>query len=150
MTSQSDFIQGCDEWIRNDGPLHHSVVSSRARYARNLQQVPFAPRASREKLSQVVNEVDQAISSSSYFQNFRRIAIPDVNSLHRLFMKESHLISAELEQGGEHRVIYISPDYRISIMINEEDHVRMQCLDVGFQLQKVHSIIEEVQAELSR
>jgi protein arginine kinase len=150
MSSQADFIQGCDAWIRHDGPMHHSVVSSRARYARNLQTLPFAPRASREKLAEIVQKADAAISSSSYFQNFRRIAISEVNSLHRLFMKESHIISTELEQGGENRVIFVSPDYRISIMINEEDHIRMQCLDVGFQIEKAHSIIEEVQAELSR
>ena len=150
MTSQADFIKGCDQWLRSEGPLCHSAVSSRARYARNLSHIPFAPRARKEQMRVVMEQVDEAVAASPFFRDFTRLPITDVNSLHRLYLKESHLLSAELEQGGEHRVIYISPDYRISIMINEEDHVRIQCLDVGLQLRKVQAVVREVEAELDR
>ncbi|MBN1867178.1 ATP--guanido phosphotransferase [Candidatus Sumerlaeota bacterium] len=148
--SQSDFILQCDQWMTAEGPMHHSIVSSRARYARNLERIPFAPRARSPQLRAVLERVDEAISASSYFSDFRRLSIGDINSLQRLFMKESHLLSPELEQGGEHRVIYVSPDYRVSIMINEEDHLRIQCLAVGLQLHKVLAIVDEVEAELAR
>jgi protein arginine kinase len=148
--SLAEFIKGSDGWLCSDGPLHHSIVSSRARIARNLGHIPFAPRARGEQLKTVLERVDEAVGSSSFFSDFQRLSISDTNSLHRLFLKESHLLSAEFEQGGEHRVIYISPDYRVSIMINEEDHLRMQCLDVGSQLRKVLAIIKEVEAELGR
>ncbi len=150
MSSQSDFIKGCDQWLRKEGPLHHSVVSSRARYARNLEHIPFAPRARKEQLRAVLERIDEAVGNSPYFKDFQRLSITEINSLHRLLLKESHLLSPELEQGGEHRVIYISPDYRISLMINEEDHLRMQCLDVGCQLKKVHAILDEVEEELGK
>ena len=84
------------------------------------------------------------------FANFRRLNIKEINSLHRLYLKESHLISSELELGGDHRVIYVSPDYRISIMVNEEDHLRMQCLDTGLQLRKVLAIMDEVEMQLGK
>lgn len=150
MTSEGDFIQSSDQWLRQEGPLQHSVVSSRARYARNLEHVPFAPRAHGEQLRAVVERVDEAMGASQLLSGFRRLAVGEVNSLHRLFLKESYLLSPELEQGGEHRVLYISPDYRISIMVNEEDHLRMQCLDTGSQLPKVLAILNEVEAELAR
>jgi len=150
MTSQADFIRGCAQWMCKDGPMDHSIISSRARYARNLEHIPFAPRAKREQLCAVAERIDEAIGSSSFFRDFRRLNVNEINSLHRMYLKESHLLSSEMEQGGEYRVIYISPDYRISIMVNEEDHLRMQCLDVGFQLQKVHALLTEVEEELGR
>ncbi|HUT25038.1 MAG TPA: protein arginine kinase [Sumerlaeia bacterium] len=149
-TSFTQFIRCSDRWLCNDGPLHHSVISSRARIARNLGHIPFAPRARSEQLRAVLERIDEAIGPSPFFADFQRLSISDINSLHRLFLKESHLLSAEFEQGGECRVIYISPDYRVSIMINEEDHLRMQCLDAGFQLRKVLAVIKEVEAELGR
>ncbi len=148
--SLEDFIKSCDRWAGGDGPKNNSIISSRARYARNLEHIPFAPRARTEQLRAVLERIDEAISKSPYFENFKRLTVSDINSLQRCYLKESHLISSELEQGGEHRVLYISPDYRISIMINEEDHLRMQCIDVGFQVPKVLAILDEVEAELGR
>lgn len=150
MTTQADFIRSCDEWLKKDGPMHHSVVSSRARIARNLEHIPFAPRARKEQLRAVVERIDEAIAAAPFFSEFRRLSIGDLHSLYRGYLKESHLLSSELEQGGEHRIIYISPDYRISIMINEEDHLRIQCLDVGCQINKVQAILNEVEKELSK
>ena len=146
----ADFVKGSDQWLHSDGPRNHSIVSSRARYARNLEHIPFAPRAREEQLHAVLHIIDDAMSTSPYFSDFHRVQISDINSLQRLYLKESHLLSTELEQGGEGRVIYISPDYRISIMINEEDHLRIQCLDVGFQLRKVLSIVDEVEMQLGK
>ena len=110
--------------------------------------MPRAPRE--EQLGQVAATLDAAIQANPFFASFRRLDIKDTNSLHRVYLKESHIISSELEQGGDHRVIYVSPDYRISIMINEEDHLRMQCLEVGFQPRKALSIIEEVESQLGK
>jgi protein arginine kinase len=148
--SLSEFIKGSDQWLQSEGPKHHSIISSRARYARNLERIPFAPRARDEQLEMVVSLLDDAIQSNPYFAKFRRLKIKEINSLHRLYLKESHLISSELEQGGEGRVLYISPDYRISIMVNEEDHVRMQVLEAGFQLRKVFALLQEVESQLDQ
>ncbi len=145
-----DFIKGSDQWLRADAPMHYSIISSRARYARNLPHIPFAPRAKSEQLQEVLERVSKVIEGNSFFKDFRRVTISEIHSLYRLYLKESHLVSSEFEQGGEHRAIYISPDYRISIMINEEDHVRIQCLAPGFQLRKVLALCDEAEAELNR
>ncbi|NQU44414.1 ATP--guanido phosphotransferase, partial [bacterium] len=142
------FIKASDQWMEGDGPMHHSIVSSRARYARNLPRLPFVPRAKGEQLGIVLEKVDEAVDRCPYFRDFRRLSISDIHSLYRVYLKESHLLSSELEQGGEHRVIYISPDYRISIMVNEEDHVRIQCLENGFQIRRSLALCQEVEAQL--
>jgi protein arginine kinase len=145
----AEFIKRSDEWLREEGPGRHAVISSRARYARNLGLVPFAPCASDDQLRQVAERIDEAVAAHPYFAGFRRIGIKETNSLHRRYLKESHLISAELEQGGEHRVVYISPDYHVCLMVNEEDHLRMQCLQTGFQLPKALAFMDEAEARLS-
>jgi len=149
-SSLTDFVRESDLWLQSEGPKHHCIISSRARYARNLEHLPFAPRAQDEQLEQVVKIIDAVISANPYFAKLRRLDIRDINSLHRMYLKESHLISSELEQGGKHRVIYISPDYRICVMINEEDHLRMQALAPGLQLRKVLAIMDEVEMQLGR
>ena len=146
----ADFVKASHQWLVREGPMAHSIVSSRARYARNLPHIPFAPRARKDQLRAIVKTVDDVIASSDYFRDFRRLPIAEVNSLYRYYLKESHILSAEMENGGEHCVVYVSPDYRISIMVNEEDHLRIQVLEAGFQLQKVLAMAEEVEAELAR
>lgn len=145
-----NFIKESDNWLLSKAPLNHVVVSSRARLARNLPHLPFALRAQTEQLQEVMHRVDEAIAESEYFQEYKRLAISEIHSLYRLYLKESHLISTEFEKGGEHRIVYISPDYRVSILINEEDHIRIQCLETGGQLSRVLAVCEEVESELAR
>lgn len=144
----TDFIKASHQWLYREGPLAHSIVSSRARYARNLEHMPFAPRARKDQQRAVLSLIDEAIQASDYFRDYRRIPIAEVNSLYRYYLKESHLLSAEMENGGENCVVYVSPDYRIALMINEEDHLRIQCLEAGFQLSKVLDIADEIENEL--
>jgi len=146
----ADFIKASHQWLYREGPMAHSIVSSRARYARNLPHIPFAPRARKEQLRAIVALMDKAIGASDYFKDYRRLPIAEVNSLYRYYLKESHLLSSEMESGGEHCVVYVSPDYRICLMINEEDHLRIQVLEAGFQLPRVLAIADEVEAELAR
>ena len=77
MTSQGDFISGCDQWLASEGPMHHSVVSSRARYARNLKGVAFAPRASREQLREG-DEARGARRSGVRFRCPRRLHVGEL------------------------------------------------------------------------
>lgn len=145
-----EFIKGSDQWLNKEAPHNHSIISTRARYARNLKGIPFAPRAKSDQLAEIASRVDEAISGNPFFNEFRRLSISEIHSLYRLYLKESHLVSTEFEKGGEHRILYISPDYRISIMTNEEDHIRIQCLDGGFQPRKVLALCDEVEAQLDK
>lgn len=146
----STFPLKMDEWLKEPGPHSDVVVSSRARLARNLPGFPFSPRANEEQLAGIIEKVDKALASSDFFKEFQRFEISEISSQDRRFLRESHLISTEFEKGQNFREVYLSPDARTSIMVNEEDHVRMQTMLPGLQLDAVHGKIGELEAELER
>lgn len=125
-------------------PLENVVVSSRTRYARNLRKFSFARWAKAAELQDIVDIIDKAVIQSSLVDEFTKIVIDKIDKIGRTFLKESHLISAELEKGGKNRIVYLSKDSDISIMINEEDHLRIQSLAAGFQLTESFNKLDEI------
>jgi protein arginine kinase len=146
----SNDLRSSDKWLSRSGPEEHVVVSSRARYARNLPQVPFPMRARPEELSQVIGRVEDAVQKNSRFDNGYRYLLAEIKSLERNFLKENHLISVEMEKGGENRAIILSSDVTLAIMVNEEDHLRMFALEGGFQPHEVLNRLIALEEELDR
>lgn len=144
------FPETTDRWMLESGPNCDVVVSSRARLARNLPRFPFSPRAKREQLSAIAQTIADGLQSSKYFGGFRRFEVSGLNSLDRRFLRESHLISADLEKGRDFSEVYLDEDARISIMVNEEDHLRLQTLMSGFRIREVYDRIEEIESELEQ
>jgi protein arginine kinase len=138
-----------DVWVEDGGPRQDVVVSSRARFARNLHRHVFAPHAEAEQLFEIARTIDAAIQSNPLFPSYKKLVIAEVSHVERGYLKESRLISAELEKGGENRVVYLSDDRRISIMVNEEDHLRMHCMYGGLQIDKALQVINTVDDALS-
>ncbi|MCX7017144.1 MAG: ATP--guanido phosphotransferase, partial [Candidatus Sumerlaeota bacterium] len=77
-----------------------------------------------------------------------RVAIDDLAPNERHYLVESHLISAEMEKGGAGRLVFFSPDIRMSLLVNEEDHLRLQCFRAGFRLHEVLDALNELDGEL--
>jgi len=132
-----DEILQSDRWLDRRGPEEHIAISSRARYARNLPQLPFPMRARPEELREVVEKVRSAINDSNVFRKGLAFNLAEIPSAHRHFLKENHLISSEMEKGGVHRLIFLNDDVTLAIMVNEEDHLRIFSLEPGFQLSPV-------------
>ena len=137
-----------DGWLEAQGPSQHVVVSSRARLARNLSRIPFATHAKQQELNEVSQIVSRTIQNLPLISVFHLIDLHKVSALERKYLKESHIISAEMEKGDVHRVVYVRPDYRVSIMVNEEDHLRIQGLVSGFRLPDVFQDILKIDMEL--
>ena len=127
-------LKKTDQWLARNGPRDHVVVSSRARYARNLSTYRFAPKAGSEELGAICRAIDEALKDDEIFRTYQRVAVTEMSNTERIYLKESHLISVEMEKGGEFRLLYLGPGYQNSIMVNEEDHLRVQSLVPGFQL----------------
>jgi protein arginine kinase len=146
------FPQNTDEWLLESAPFNAVVISSRARLARNLPHIPFAPRASNEQLRQVTERVRQGLARNPWFQEFASYDLAEISPPGRGFLRESHLISSELEKGGVGRLVYLNPAMDASIMINEEDHLRMctliSGLRVGDAYQRLARMEEESEKEL--
>lgn len=131
------------QWIKGVGPLNHIVVSTRIRLARNVEGIPFPCRANERQLEQVLNKGEILIKKKKLFNDFKIIKIDDLTDIEVQFLVEKRLISFFLAQSKyPHRAFIYKPDETISIMVNEEDHLRIQCLMGGFQLEKVWEIID--------
>jgi protein arginine kinase len=123
------------EWLRCDTPDGDVVLSSRIRYARNLAGFPFLSRAKREDRRQILNLARRTILDAGLAPQVMWIDLAEVPPLERSVLVERHLISAQHAKGDEPRAVAVSsPDERLAIMINEEDHLRLQVIRAGFAL----------------
>jgi len=138
-----------DKWIGAEGPRNHVAVSSRARYARNLSGHRFAPYASPEELDEVVRTVGEAIRAADLFGQYVALAMGDLDSTERHFLRESRLISPDMEKVIQGRGVHVSPDCQDSIMVNEEDHLRIQYMVPGLQLGKVMDRLRQIEKSLA-
>lgn len=116
------------------------VLTSRIRLARNIDKIPFPHMMDNNQAEGVIDDVFSSItkSNSAMENEFKQIKLRDLNSLERLSMVEKHIISIDLAKNYEKAGLLINKDEDISIMINEEDHIRLQVLYPGLQLKKAY------------
>ncbi|MBI5153820.1 ATP--guanido phosphotransferase, partial [Candidatus Poribacteria bacterium] len=127
-------VELTDSWLGAEAPRSNVAVSSRTRYARNLAGFPFVPHARAEVLERVSKYLHEAIGRSPLLRQFERVELATLSSQERSLLKETRLISKEMENGGSNLAAYLSPDGTGSILVNEEDHVRLQVITPGLQV----------------
>lgn len=120
------------KWMDGNGPESAIVVSTRVRVARNLAGVPFPGTMTEIQAQEVIATVEAQQSALKDMQVLRMADLPQVD---RLALVEKHLISLDLANKPEGAVA-ISSDQAVAIMLNEEDHLRIQCLLPGLQLEE--------------
>lgn len=120
------------------------AFSSRIRLARNVKGYPF-PTVDDHYVSDIVKPVYQSLNKLGRFHLYH---MGKLSALEKNVLREKHLISTDLtnHQSG---AALISEDERISVMVNEEDHIREQCLMPGFRLEEAFSILDKVDDALS-
>lgn len=124
------------------------VITSRVRLARNLINYKFPVNMSPDEWSKVISEVDQALNKEN--KNYRLTYMRELSDVQKNSLIENHLISPALAEKKDSGAFLLSPDEKVSIMINEEDHIRIQTLGEGMALKecwnlsnKVDDILEE-------
>jgi protein arginine kinase len=137
-------------WLGGEGPHADLVLSTRIRLARNLQSVPFTHRAREEQLKGVLVSVSDAARTSGAFSGGVFVKMNELNPVERQILVERRLVSHELGDGARPRGIVISPEERLSLMINEEDHLRLQAMTPGFQLAEAWSRADAADDELDQ
>jgi len=131
-------------WLRGDGPEATIVFSSRVRLARNLKEFVFPPWAQSSILKSVAEKVLKAVKKTIYFKDVYYIEIGGLSPLERDFLLERHLISQEFSKGGEERFLVVEKKEILSLMVNEEDHLRIQTIFSGLQLREAWDLINKV------
>ena len=144
------FLKHAGQWTEEPGTADSVVVTTRARLARNVQGFVFAPHATSTALAEVQEEIIGALEKSPFFTPWFRLDMTDVSGTERGYLRECRLISKEMERGGASRSVYVAENFKSSIMLNEEDHLRMQALEPGFQPGRVMTSVQTIEAEVSR
>jgi protein arginine kinase len=119
-------------WLSGHGPHADVVLSSRLRLARNLNGYPFPSLGHAPSLSEVAGHLADVLERQ---EHLRVLDLLRLDSLEAHVMVEQHLISPAFAASNHPRVVAFSPDASISVMVNEEDHLRLQCLMPGLQLE---------------
>ena len=138
------------EWVQGQGPEAEIVLTSRVRLARNLKDFPFPQQASEKQRLEILNLIERVINGISSLTGSLFLRLDTMDDLDKQFLVERHLISREHAQGSEVKAVAISDLEIFSIMINEEDHLRMQAVKSGFQLKEAYALIEDLDCQLER
>ncbi|WP_435873842.1 protein arginine kinase [Polycladomyces subterraneus] len=154
MLSLQRFIQSAmSEWMRGGGPQSDIVISSRVRIARNLAGLPFPMLATASQSEEVVRRVEEAFQEEKeqpYFRDAELIRMDTLDDLQKRVLVEKHLISPHLAEESRHGAVILSGNEAVSIMVNEEDHLRIQCLFPGFQLKQAWRLADHIDDTLER
>jgi len=138
------------EWLRGVGPMHEIVISTRIRLARNVADFPFLARAGADQKAQLADLIANAARRSPRLSNFVHVDVDGLEELDRRLLMERQLISRQQAEGTGARRVMFDPSEACSIMVNEEDHLRIQVMRSGFQLDSAWSEINEVDDALEQ
>ncbi|MGI6084195.1 MAG: protein arginine kinase [Acetivibrionales bacterium] len=139
------------KWYIDAGPDSDVVVSSRVRLARNFEKYPFPQRSSIEDQENIINEICDALFTGNpkYKEILSLVRFKELQPIKRQILVEKHLVSKELAESTLETGVLISDDEQISIMLNEEDHLRIQCLAAGMQLDKAFDLCNSLDDTIS-
>ena len=144
-----NLINRASEWLKGTGPLSEIVLSSRIRLARNLDKFPFTVRANRAGLQQILDAVKEAVAKAAALRKAQVYDMTGLSELDRQFLVERHLISREHVISPEGRGVVIAHGEAVSLMINEEDHIRLQVLQSGLNLRDAWTLVDTIDDELA-
>jgi protein arginine kinase len=145
-----DLLQKRGEWLRGEGPESDIVVSTRIRLARNLAEFPFGPRASQQDRERIEEILGQVVTESSLFEDTLFLEVDKLSELDRHFLVERQLMSREHAEASHPRALVVHPTEKFSLMINEEDHLRIQAVQSGFNLHTCWELINQVDDEIEK
>ncbi len=134
------------KWYQSEGKNSDVVISTRLRLARNLNGYPFPHIMSDEQKAAVNCKVKDVLlnGNSALRDSFKYIQAEDLNSCQLAGLVERHLISPEFAQNPKGRAFLLMNDESVSIMLNEEDHVRIQVMGSGFDLEGVYDMADKI------
>jgi protein arginine kinase len=153
MINRSSPPEGGLDWLDASGPHSDIVLSTRIRLARNLQGFRFGSRAAEPDRRAVLEMVQDAADSSSMLRDGDVYIVPSVPLLSRQVLLERHLVSRDLIGNGEgappsHAALMLAPNASLGLMVNEEDHLRLQGLLSGFRLREAWRVVDALDDEL--
>jgi protein arginine kinase len=145
-----DFINNTGQWLKGTGPFSNIVMSSRIRLARNLADQPFPNKARKKELNDILLIVQNAVESIDYLKKSIFLKINELDNVDRQFLIERHLMSHEHASNPEGKALIVSEEEVLSVMVNEEDHLRIQVMQSGINLDETWKIANMIDDSFSQ
>ena len=134
-------------WYLQNGKDSDVVVSSRVRLNRNLNVFKFLSKCSVEEQNNILTKIKEVMPSLGY--GLKYIDLKDLDDVTKLSLIEKHLISPDFAVNKEHKkAVIVNDDENICIMINEEDHIKLQVFSSGQELENLMNLIIEIDEKL--
>ena len=138
------------EWLKGAGPEGDVVISTRVRLARNLRGFPFTGRADARQRADILRISGEALQRAHLERSVVSLDLQNVGAIDRDILVERHLISRELAGGEGPRGVTFGRGEMLSIMVNEEDHLRLQWIKSGFDIDRAFTAIRRVDLALEK
>ncbi len=138
------------EWLRGQGPRSEIVISSRVRLARNLDGFPFLSRATDDQKGEIVERVRAPLEGLDLRSKPHYVDVDSADEMLNGFLVERHLISRELQHGRGPRGVAFGSDEVVSVMVNEEDHIRIQAIRSSLCLEDTYRVALAVDQALEQ
>jgi protein arginine kinase len=135
-------------WLDEEGPLAPIVLSTRVRLARNVAGYLFTEKIPADKEREIQRKVETTLSTRGYLKEAVCIRLRELRTRDLMLLLEKHLVSQDLVDRADRGAAIIGEGGRLSLMLGEEDHLRIQTLAGGFQLQRCWERAERVESEL--
>jgi protein arginine kinase len=130
----NDLVGTPGAWLDGSGDENEIVLSSRVRIARNLHGHRFTHNCDNAELDAILRKSLDAAQRARAFTRSRYIAMGEISTLDRQLLAERHLVSRDFLHNSASRGVIFTPDEATSLMINEEDHLRIRVFAAGFDL----------------
>jgi protein arginine kinase len=136
------------DWMTGEAEGNSVVLTSRVRLARNLRREPFPGWATKERRVSVLERVKPEVESLPEMKDGFSVELDDLSSLQKQVLVERHLISREQAARGEGSAAIVNRKQALSLMINEEDHLRMQAIRPGLALSEAYELVSGIDTQL--
>ncbi len=134
----------CGEWLRGSGPQSDIVISSRIRLARNLADFPFIRKCTERDRAAIEGTLRERVLHLKDMTDVSYVDVADLETVDRQFLVERQLISREHAEAFGARGVAIDGQEKFSLMINEEDHLRIQVMHSGLALEQAWQQIDRI------
>src|SRR5881296_2932932 len=141
-------MSNAGEWLRGEGPHHQIVISSRVRLARNLRNRAFPGWAKKAERTAILELIRPHVEKLPEMQDSFSELLQDLSALEKQVLVERHLISREHAAKSAGSAVIMNRRQTLSIMINEEDHLRMQSMRSGLQLKQAFKLLDKIDTAL--
>lgn len=139
------------KWYEKAGQDSDVAISTRVRFARNISKYPFPCKLSPSMKKSVIDDIKNALYDPKFKNySFDCLNISDINTIDMKSLVECHLVSPEFIKQDRFRAVFLSKNNDISIMVNEEDHIRLQAMKEGLALSETYKTADEIESKLDK